>query len=355
VPQLGARITLALLELENIAHEYRRGGILGGSTANRVLHGISLELVAGATVALVGESGCGKTTLGKIVADLVRPSEGRVVFDGKAISDMSRSEYATFRRSVQFIHQEPYASLNPTSTVGRILEAPLKAHGITKNRREGHARVGELLETVGLSPVDDFRDKYPHQLSGGQRQRVSIARSITLDPRVIVADEAVSMVDVSLRIELLDLLLDLQRRLGIAYVFVSHDFGVVRYFARNHRTAVMYLGHIVELGDTDDIIQRPEHPYTRALLAAVPVPDPDAHDLARPLPLIDSEPPANSSAIPGCKFHPRCLYAVGACRESIPPLEDSGANPDHVTACFLAGTLQHAAAETTPEVRTVRR
>ena len=328
---------MAVLDLVHISHRYTRGGVLGGRQSNQVLFDVSLSLDAGSTVALVGESGCGKTTLGKIAADVVRPSEGSVCFGGRDVRRMSKAEYMAFRRAVQFIHQEPYASLNPTRTVADTLTAPLRRHKIARNRREALTKVDELLTLVGLTPVQDFRHKYPHQLSGGQRQRVSIARAVALDPQVIVADEAVSMVDVSLRIGLLDLLLSLQRRLGIAYLFISHDFGVVRYFAQGHTTAVMYLGHVVEIGPTEDVVGRPMHPYTQALIAAVPVPNPEMADLGRPLPVLEAEVPSTPGIIPGCPFHPRCPYADDLSRSRVPVLEELA--PGHRVACFHAREL----------------
>ena len=338
---------MALLELEHISHRYEVGGILGGRRGNQVLFDVSLSLETGSTIALVGESGCGKTTLGKIAADAVTPSEGAVRFDGHALRGMSKEQYLAYRRAVQFIHQEPYASLNPTHTVLTTLGAPLRRHHMVRTGKEAVSRVAELLALVGLTPVADFLHKYPHQLSGGQRQRVSIARAVALNPRVIVADEAVSMVDVSLRVGLLDLLLDLQRRLGLACLFVSHDFGVVRYFAQGHTAAVMYLGHVVEIGPAEQVISHPLHPYTRALIAAVPVPDPGAANLGRDLPILDADPPSTPSMVSGCKFHPRCPYAVEQCRREVPALEEL--EQGHHVACYVARSLLTGTLDRAPQ------
>lgn len=337
---------MAVLELAHISHRYTQGGLLSGRRSNQVLFDVSISLDKGSSIALVGESGCGKTTLGKIAADVMRATEGSVRYHGRDIHQMGKADYMTFRRGVQFVHQEPYASLNPTHTVSDILAAPLRRHKRVRNKREARARVDELLTLVGLSPVEDFRNKYPHQLSGGQRQRVSIARAVALDPEVIIADEAVSMVDVSLRIELLDLLLGLQRRLGIAYLFISHDFGVVRYFAQGQTTAVMYLGQVVEIGPTAAVIGQPLHPYTQALIAAVPAPDPTLADLDRPLPVLDAEPSASPATIAGCKFHPRCPYADDLSRRQIPALEEFV--PGHRVACFHARELMEGRARAVP-------
>ncbi|HEY8287235.1 MAG TPA: ABC transporter ATP-binding protein [Chloroflexota bacterium] len=337
---------MGLLELEHISHSYGQSGTYGSRRGHQVLFDVSLSLEPGGILALVGESGCGKTTVAKIAADVVVPTEGRVRYENRDLRRLGRSEYLVYRRGVQYIHQDPYASLNPTRTVFDTLSAPLRRHKIARGRGEQRLKVDELLTAIGLAPTADYRDKYPHQLSGGQRQRVSMARAMALDPTVIIADEAVSMVDVSLRVELLNILLAMQRRLNNAYLFVSHDFGVVRYFAQGQTTAVMYLGHVVEIGPTSAVIARPLHPYTQALLAAVPVADPTGTGLDRPLPVRSAEPPTTPAAIAGCKFHPRCLYATDICRQQIPPLEEMA--PGHRAACFHARELMAGGAAARP-------
>lgn len=300
-----------------------------------VLNDVSLTVQPGETVCLVGESGCGKTTTGKLVAGLHAPSEGHIRYRGKDIWQMSKDEFAQYRREVQFIHQDPYASLNPAHTIGRMLSFPLKHHGITKDEKSTQARVRELLKLVDLTPVDDFVHKFPHQLSGGQRQRASIARSLTLNPKVIVADESVSMVDVSIRLSLLGILSRLKQEMGMTVLFITHDLAIANYFARNGRTVVMYLGRVVELARTPDIMLHPKHPYAQALLGAVPEADPQLTRNKVRVPLRSLDVPSLRNLPSGCAFHPRCpVYAQGVCETDVPQLTPM---PDgRVIACHVA-------------------
>ena len=327
-----------LIELERVSRTY---GTPGGTI--KAVDDLSLALAQGETVCIVGESGCGKTTTGRMLAGLLRPTSGRLLFEGKDVWRTKGADLARFRRAVQLVHQDPYASLNPTRTVAATLAPPLakhkKAHG-----RAARAAMITLLERVGLTPAEDFLLKYPHQLSGGQRQRVSIARALTVDPRVIVADEAVSMVDVSIRISLLDLLHGLATEFQVATVLITHDLAVARYFARKGRIAVMYLGRVVELGDTESLGADPAHPYSTALIAAIPEADPTITRTKARVPLRSAEIPSLLNVPPGCNFHPRCpLFEAGLCDVKIPELGDLPGGRS--VACHVALRERQPAAE----------
>lgn len=284
------------------------------------LREVSVSLERSEVLCLVGESGSGKTTLGKMIAGLRRPTAGQMRFEGRDIWSTSSEEFARYRRAVQIVHQDPYASLNPVHRVKDILAAPLERHRITSGRAT-RERIAEILTRVDLTPPEDFVDKYPHQLSGGQRQRVSIARALTLDPRVIVADEAVSMVDTSIRVSLLNTLLRLREDLGVAFLFITHDLGIAKYFGWSGSTAVMYLGRIVERAPTRELIAHPRHPYTRALLAAIPEPDPELSRRKAKLELRSLDIPSLLELPSGCTFHPRCpLFEAGLCDREAPDL-----------------------------------
>jgi oligopeptide/dipeptide ABC transporter ATP-binding protein len=282
---------------------------------------VSLALASAEAMCIVGESGCGKTTTGRLLAGLLRPTGGRLLYEGNDVWEKRGKDLATFRRAVQLVHQDPYASLNPVRTVYDTLSAPLFRHGKARGRSDAMPQVIELLKRVGLTPPEDFLPKYPHQLSGGQRQRVSIARALSVDPKVIVADEAVSMVDVSIRITLLDLLLALRNEFRVTIVLITHDLAVARYFARSGRIGVMYLGRMVELAPTEALVSDPAHPYAAALIGAIPEADPTVTRTKERVPLRSAEIPSLLEVPPGCSFHPRCpLSEAGLCDVKVPEL-----------------------------------
>jgi peptide/nickel transport system ATP-binding protein len=287
-----------------------------------VVEDVTLEVGAGEIVCLVGESGCGKTTTGKILAGLLPPSRGRVLYRGLDISTLRGRDWTDYRLGVQLIHQDPFASLNPTHRISEILAAPLRRHSLVHGETELRMRLRELMETVDLTPPDDLLDKFPHQLSGGQRQRVSIARALTVRPSFIVADEAVSMVDVSIRVSLLDTLRRLRSEMGLAVMLITHDLALARYFAGDGRIGVMYLGRLVELGPAAQIVDRPMHPYAQALLAAAPRDPRHLDGDRRPtLQLRSAEVPSVLARPAGCPFHPRCpLIEPGVCDVKVPEL-----------------------------------
>lgn len=308
---------------------------------------VSFSIYPGDVLCLVGESGCGKTTTGKMVTGLVRPTSGRVLFEGGDIWAIPEREFKVYRKAVQIVHQDPYASLNPIRTVYETLSAPLLHHGRSRNRVEAMQEIIHLLKIVDLTPPEEFLEKYPHQLSGGQRQRISVARALTLNPRLIVADEAVSMVDVSIRVSLLNMLLRLREDLGVTFIFITHDLGVAKHFAASGgRIGVMYLGHIVELQPALQLIRAPLHPYTKALLAAVPEADPDLTRNKERVKLRSMEIPSLLRLPSGCTFHPRCpLFEDGLCNVERPELVAAGeqrAVACHVVAREL-GVLSGAA------------
>lgn len=298
-----------------------RGGMI------TAVDNVSFDLHKGDILCLVGESGSGKTTVARMAAGMLKPTSGSVLFEGHDINQMSKSDFHRYRKAVQIIHQDPYASLNPVHTIGDILRAPLLHHKLARTRRDATLRAGELLELVDLHPVENFIDKYPHQLSGGQRQRVSVARAMTLNPRVIIADEAVSMVDVSIRVSLLNTMLKLRNELGVTFLFITHDLAVVKYFAWEGNVGVMYVGKLIEHGRTPLLIGRSLHPYTRALAAAIPEADPDLTRSKEKLQLRSLDIPNLNNLPGGCVFHPRCPYwEPGLCDTTPPPLADVGGN-----------------------------
>ncbi|WP_421992660.1 ABC transporter ATP-binding protein [Roseococcus sp.] len=318
---------IPVLQVEGLVKHYGiAGGFLGRAVAQvRAVDGISFAIAPGETLGLVGESGCGKSTVGKAVLRLVEPSAGRIVLEGEDITRLGRSAMIEKRKRIQVIFQDPYSSLNPRMTAGDIVQEPLVNFrmGTAAEQRE---RVGALFARVGLRA--DQRALYPHEFSGGQRQRLGIARALALGPSVIIGDEPVSALDVSVQAQVINLMVELQEELGLSYLFVAHDLGVVEHIS--HRVAVMYLGKIVEIGPRKSLFEAPRHPYTEALLAAVPVAHPR---LRRKRAVLKGDVPSPINPPPGCRFHTRCPIAVPRCREAEPPLVADGAG--HAVACHL--------------------
>ncbi len=316
-----------VLDVLDVVHRYPTT-----RTARPVLDGVTVRVPENSVLAIVGESGCGKTTLGRLIAGIDRPAVGGTVhFEDQDIWSLPRNEFRGYRRAVQVVQQDPYASLNPGLTVADALRPGLVRHHIVPRRTVGDELL-RLLRLVGLDATPAFLHRFPHQLSGGQRQRLAIARALSLRPRLIVADEAVSMLDVSMRVSILDLMLSLRAEAQqLAYVFISHDFGVVRYFARGGRVAVMFYGVIVEEGSTDDVITHPKHPYTYLLLQSIPVPDPVRARRRSADGMIEQA--AAAPADEGCVFANRCPFVSPECRRSRPPLTDLGSG--HLSGCFF--------------------
>ncbi|GBD12683.1 Oligopeptide transport ATP-binding protein OppF [bacterium HR24] len=295
----------------------------------RAVDGVTFDIKRGETVGLVGESGCGKTTLGRCILMLYRPTSGRIVFEGQDLTAMKPGEIRRMRRRMQMIFQDPYASLNPRMTVGSIIAEPMIIHGLVKSRRERRERVEELMRVVGLNPF--YANRYPHEFSGGQRQRIGIARALAVQPSFIVADEPVSALDVSIQAQIINLLEELQERFQLTYLFIAHDLSVVRHIS--NRVAVMYLGKVMELTDRDELYSNPLHPYTKALLSAVPVPDP-AVEAKRERIILLGEIPSPMRPPPGCVFHTRCPIAIDECRTRVPEWRNVGtADRPHWVAC----------------------
>ena len=324
----------ALLEVDNLVkHFVAARNVFGRPRAFvKAVDGVSFKVEAGETLALVGESGCGKSTVSRLVLRLIEADAGIVRFEGRDLGMLNADELRAFRRNAQIIFQDPYASLNPRMTVGQILTEPLVLHDLVPASRR-RQRVEELLRLVGLEPR--FARRYPHEFSGGQRQRIAIARALAVEPKLIICDEPVSALDVSIRSQILNLLRDLQLRLGLAYIFVSHDLAVVKHIA--DRVAVMNLGTIVEMADAQALFATPRHPYSRALLSAIPVPKPQAK---RGRIVLQGEMPSALNPPSGCRFHTRCPHVIARCRSEVPPLIADAAG--HATACLRLAELPPA-------------
>jgi oligopeptide transport system ATP-binding protein len=292
----------------------------------KAVDGVSLSVSRGEVLGLVGESGCGKSTLARTILQLVPTTAGTVILEGRNLTSASASELLVARRDLQMVFQDPFASLNPRMTIYATLAEPLLVHHVVP-KKAVRSRVTQLMEKVGLAPR--FMEKYPHEFSGGQRQRIAIARALALEPKVIIADEPVSALDVSIQAQILNLLSQLCREMNLALIFIAHDLSVVKHIS--DRVAVMYLGKIVELGPAADVIERPRHPYTRALVSAIPTPDPDVERTKKRL-VLAGDPPSPLNPPAGCAFHPRCPYALKKCQEIIPPLIPAG--PTREAACI---------------------
>ena len=283
--------------------------------SNKAVDGVSFEIKRGETFGLVGESGCGKSTTALAILRMQEISEGSIILDGVDITNLSQNEMRPIRRRMQMVYQDPFGSLNPRMKVNNIIGEPLKVHGLAGSKKQYQSRVVELMDLVGLSP--DMGERYPHEFSGGQRQRIGIARALALEPDLLICDEPVSALDVSIQAQVINLFMELQERLGLTYLFIAHDLSVVRHIS--DRIGVMYLGRIVEVASKDELFTNPRHPYTQALLAAVPVPDPEL-EASRPQQLILGEVPSVRNPPSGCHFHPRCPKARSICKETAPKL-----------------------------------
>lgn len=318
-----------LLQVKDLTKQFPiKGGLLSREVASvKAVQGVTFDIKRGETVGLVGESGCGKSTLGRCIIRLIEPSSGQIVFEGKDVTNVKGEELRALRRKMQIIFQDPYASLNPRMTVGSIISEPLEIHNLFDSKKDRLDRVKQLIELVGLRP--EHINRYPHEFSGGQRQRIGIARALAVDPSFIVCDEPVSALDVSIQAQVINLLMDLQQRLGLTYLFIAHDLKVVEHIS--NRVAVMYLGKMVEMADADELYRNPTHPYTRALLSAIPVPDPRAKDKRI---ILTGDVPSPINPPQGCHFHPRCPDMIEECKKTCPSLRPT--RPEHVTACIRA-------------------
>ncbi|HET7271639.1 MAG TPA: dipeptide ABC transporter ATP-binding protein [Rubrobacter sp.] len=320
-----------LLETRNLKMHFPiRAGVLQRTVGHvKAVDGVDLSVRRGETLGLVGESGCGKSTLARLILRLLEPTEGEVFVDGEDILGYDRKQMLVVRRNMQIVFQDPYASLNPRMTVGNIVSEPLKIHDVGGSGNERKKRVQELLEVVGLNP--EHYNRYPHEFSGGQRQRIGVARAIALNPRLIICDEPVSALDVSIQAQVINLLQDLQKEFDLTYVFIAHDLSVVKHIS--DRVAVMYLGKIVEIADRAALYGKPRHPYTASLLSAIPIPDPQK-ERERQRVVISGDVPSPANPPSGCHFHTRCPRAQDYCKEHEPDL-DPQEKENHLAACFF--------------------
>jgi len=314
----------AFVEVRNLSKYFP----VGRNRVLKAVDGISFTVRKGETLGLVGESGCGKSTAGRTVIRLYEPTSGSVVIDGTDVTKLSRSKLKAFRRKMQMIFQDPYASLNPRMTVLDIIGEALDIHGLVKSRAERTRRVEELLELVGLNA--QHASRYPHEFSGGQRQRIGITRALAVEPEFIVCDEPISALDVSIQAQIVNLLTDLQKKMGLTYLFVAHDLAMVKYIS--DRIAVMYLGQIVELASSEDLYDQPQHPYTKALMSAIPIPDPEAEAKKERI-ILQGELPNPISPPSGCPFRTRCPFAMERCAQEKPAFRE--VRPGHWAACHL--------------------
>ncbi len=310
----------------------------------KAVDGVSFAIRRGETLGLVGESGCGKSTTGRAILRLYQPTGGRIIFAGNDITTLAGNELRHVRRRMQMIFQDPYASLNPRMTIGAIIGEPIQVHGLRQGEAAVRERVLELMELVGLNPA--FATRYPHEFSGGQRQRIGIARALAVEPSFIVCDEPVSALDVSIQAQIINLLEELQQRLGLTYLFIAHDLSVVKHIS--NRVAVMYLGRVIEVADGRRLYEEPRHPYTRALLSAVPIPDPQVERRRRRI-ILEGDVPSPINPPAGCTFHPRCPLAAAQCQQEVPRLTQIA--PQHEVACWRSDesvTLMPMFASDTP-------
>jgi oligopeptide transport system ATP-binding protein len=316
-----------LVQIKDLVKSFPiKGGLFGREVASvKAVSGVNLEIRKGETLGLVGESGCGKSTLGRCVIRLIEPTSGQVLLDGKDITQTRGEELRALRRRMQIIFQDPYASLNPRMTVGSIISEPLEIHSLFDSKKDRDDRVKQLIETVGLRP--EHINRYPHEFSGGQRQRIGIARALAVEPEFIVCDEPVSALDVSIQAQVINLLMDLQQKLGLTYLFIAHDLKVVEHIS--NRVAVMYLGRVVEIAESEELYKHPTHPYTRALLSAIPTPTPKKNTDRI---ILTGDVPSPIRPPSGCHFHPRCPIANDKCKTDVPSL--AKVQGDHQASCW---------------------
>ena len=322
-----------ILEVNNLSTSFPIKKSLFGKTLEslKAVDNVSFKIKPGTTLGIVGESGCGKTTLGRTILKLYEPNNGEIIFKGEDITHFNKKQMMKYRTDIQYIFQDPYSSLPPRMTVGEIIGEAVKVHNIVP-KEEVHEYVIEMMEKCGLPAR--FYDRYPHEFSGGQRQRICIARALAVKPKLVICDEPVSALDVSIQAQIINLLKELQNTLGLTYIFISHDLSVVKYITDN--ILVMYLGNVMEYGKTSDIFNNPLHPYTKALMAAIPIPDPDTEEQKKRIRL-EGEIPSPVNPKPGCRFVTRCRYATEKCHQETPQLEEL--KPEHFVACHRAKEL----------------